>query len=433
MRYWILRSFLLRIIRLWLQSPIVAEVTEDGLVAAIAKGTAVITATAADGSGVTRSCNITVSNNGFKVTDPSKMESDHNYPDACTDFWIYSIAGADNLKVTFDAQTKDGFDYLLVIDGNGNQVGKYTGTELAGKTIAVPGDTVKIQLQSDDSGNEWGFKVTKVTAAEQAEECKHPSVRLENKKDANCINTGYTGDKVCTVCEEVIEIGTSVPVTGHSWGNWIVSKPATYEESGLEIRSCAVCGLEDKRTIAQLIPADPDNPFVDVESARFYYNPVLWAVENGITNGTDATHFSPDDTCNRAQVVTFLWRAAGSPAPTSSNNPFTDVKEGSYYYKAVLWAVENGITNGTTATTFGTEEPCTRGQVATFLWRTLNKPEVSGTSNPFTDVESARFYYTPVLWAVEAGVTNGTTATTFEPEASCTRGQIVTFLYRAMA
>ena len=177
----------------------------------------------------------------------------------------------------------------------------------------------------------------------------------------------------------------------------------------------------------------PTNPFVDVISGRFYYEPVQWAVDNEITTGMDKIHFAPDEKCNRAQVVTFLWRAAGSPEPTSTVNPFEDVIEGKFYYKAVLWAVENGITNGMDETHFGTSSECTRGQVATFLWRALNTPSASSETNPFSDVQQGRFYYEAVLWAVDAGVTTGMGDSKFAPDDTCTRGQIVTFLYRALS
>ena len=174
------------------------------------------------------------------------------------------------------------------------------------------------------------------------------------------------------------------------------------------------------------------NPFVDVSESDYFYEPVLWAVEKGITNGTDAMHFSPAATCTRGQVVTFLWRAAGSPTPTSTTNQFTDVTPSDYYYNAVLWAVGKNITNGTSATTFGPNAGCTRGQVVTFLHRFENSPKPSSTTNPFVDVSSSEYYYTPVLWAVGKGITNGTDATHFSPNDTCTRGQIVTFLYRDM-
>lgn len=178
---------------------------------------------------------------------------------------------------------------------------------------------------------------------------------------------------------------------------------------------------------------DPGEKFVDVESGAFYYEPVAWAVHNGITQGVDDTHFAPGDDCTRGQIVTFLWRAAGEPESASSVNPFKDVKKGSYCYDAVLWAVENGITNGMGDGTFGTDEMCTRAQVVTFLWRYAGKPTPAANSNPFVDVASANYFYVPVLWAVENGITNGMDATHFAPDDSCTRGQIVTFLYRAIA
>lgn len=178
----------------------------------------------------------------------------------------------------------------------------------------------------------------------------------------------------------------------------------------------------------------PVNPFTDVPAGQYYYEPVLWAVNQTpqITNGIDATHFGPAATCTRGQVVTFLWRSAGCPQPKTSTNPFSDVKAGDYYYDAVLWAVENGITNGTSASTFSPGDPCTRAHVVTFLWRAQHEP-AAGSSNPFTDVPAGQYYTNAVLWAVAKNVTNGTTPTTFSPASACTRGQIVTFLYRAQA
>ena len=173
------------------------------------------------------------------------------------------------------------------------------------------------------------------------------------------------------------------------------------------------------------------NFFVDVPADAYYYDAVLWAAEEGITGGVDATHFAPNATCTRAQAVTFLWRAAGSPAPKSSEMPFTDVAAGSYYETAVLWAVENGITKGTSDTTFTPNATCSRGQIVSFLWRALGSPAAS-TVNPFTDVAADAYYADAVLWAAENGITGGTSATTFSPAANCTRAQIVTFLWRAL-
>ena len=169
--------------------------------------------------------------------------------------------------------------------------------------------------------------------------------------------------------------------------------------------------------------------FVDVATGSYYEDAVDWAVENGITKGTDDTHFSPDGICTRAQAVTFLWRAAGSPEPETRTMPFTDVPVGSYYYDAVLWAVENGITKGTSDTTFSPNMTCSRAQIVTFLWRSEKSP-AAGTANPFADVKSTAYYADAVLWAVKENITKGTTSTTFSPNADCTRAQIVTFLWR---
>ena len=173
--------------------------------------------------------------------------------------------------------------------------------------------------------------------------------------------------------------------------------------------------------------------FIDVKPGDFFYEPVKWAVNNKITNGTSSTTFSPYKNCNRAEIVTFLWRAAGSPEPTSTRNPFTDVNSvrDASYYKAILWASQKGITAGTNATTFSPYQECTRSQIVTFLYRYAGKP--SGYySNPFKDVSSVNeaSYYNAILWAVGKGITQGTSTTTFSPYASCTRGEAVTFLYR---
>ena len=169
--------------------------------------------------------------------------------------------------------------------------------------------------------------------------------------------------------------------------------------------------------------------FVDVATGSYYEDAVDWAVGNGITQGTDDTHFSPDGICTRAQAVTFLWRAAGSPKPETRTMPFTDVPAGSYYYDAVLWAVENDITKGTSDTTFSPNMTCTRAQIVAFLWRSEKSP-AAGTANPFADVKSAAYYADAVLWAAKKDITKGTTNTTFSPDADCTRAQIVTFLWR---
>lgn len=176
-------------------------------------------------------------------------------------------------------------------------------------------------------------------------------------------------------------------------------------------------------------PVETGNPFRDVSAGAYYYDAVLWAARQGITTGTGPAQFSPDAVCTRAQMVTFLWRAAGSPQPVVMGNTFTDVAPGSYYFQAVRWAAENGITSGTSEHTFSPDNTVTRAQVVTFLWRLAGSKRAEGT-NPFADVPADQYYSHAVLWAVTNGLTSGTSATAFSPEDGCTRGQIVTFLYR---
>lgn len=169
--------------------------------------------------------------------------------------------------------------------------------------------------------------------------------------------------------------------------------------------------------------------FNDVKPGDYFYDAVNWAVEKGITTGTSATTFSPNASCTRAQIVTFLWRASGSPEPKTASNPFTDVAANAYYCKAVLWAVENGITTGTSATTFSPGAPCTRAQGVTFLWRANGRKAASAAAS-FTDVASDAYYAPAVAWAAEQNVTGGVGNGLFSPDTTCTRAQIVSMLYR---
>ena len=169
--------------------------------------------------------------------------------------------------------------------------------------------------------------------------------------------------------------------------------------------------------------------FNDVKSGDYFYDAVNWAVEKGITTGTSATTFSPNASCTRAQIVTFLWRASGSPEPKTASNPFTDVAANAYYRKAVLWAVENGITTGTSATTFSPDAPCTRAQGVTFLWR-ANGSKAASAAASFTDVASDAYYAPAVAWAAEQNVTGGVGNGLFSPDTTCTRAQNVSMLYR---
>ena len=202
------------------------------------------------------------------------------------------------------------------------------------------------------------------------------------------------------------------------------------------VKSYTFENVKGNHTIEAIFMKANGNPqtgvFVDVPEGSYYEEAVAWAVENGITKGTSDTTFDPNGICTRAQAVTFLWRAAGCPASKTITMPFTDVKAGSYYYDAVLWAVENGITKGTSDTTFSPDVTCSRAQIVTFLWRSEKSP-AAGSSNPFTDVAADAYYADAVLWAVKEDVTKGTTDTTFDPNADCTRAQIVTFIWRALA
>ena len=192
----------------------------------------------------------------------------------------------------------------------------------------------------------------------------------------------------------------------------------------------AALGHEWKGTGCTRCDATRNNPFVDVPENSWVINPVLWAVENKITSGVDATHFGPDAACTRAQVVTFLWAAEGKPEPVSTVNPFADVSTSDWFFKAVLWAKENGITSGVDATHFGANQTCTREQVVTFLWAAEGKP-ASSASVSFSDVPAGSWFYAPVAWAVENKVTSGMGDGSFGVGATCTRAQVVTFLYAA--
>lgn len=253
----------------------------------------------------------------------------------------------------------------------------------------------------------------------------------ENEVPASCSAAGSYDEVIyCSVCKE--EISRTQKTT----------EKLPHDFSGNREYCANGCGTRNPNYIpphrpshgsqvkpTPTKPEKPKNPFKDVSKNDYFYDAVLWAVDKGITSGTSATIFDANKNCTRAEMVTFLWRAAGKPEPTSHINPFTDVKADSYYYKAVLWAVENGITKGTSDTTFSPNATCTRGQTATFLYRYAGSPAVSGR-NYFNDVNSTNYYYDAVVWAASEGITTGTSATTFSPADFCTRGQIVTFLYR---
>lgn len=225
---------------------------------------------------------------------------------------------------------------------------------------------------------------------------------------------------------------------------WTSSKPAVaaVDQSGKVTAKgegtatiTVTCGTKSATctvTVSKpLVPEVPGTSFTDVPAGAYYEEAVGWAVEKGITKGTSDSTFTPDGVCTRAQAVTFLWRAAGSPAAKAGSLPFADVKAGSYYDDAVRWAVENGVTVGTSATTFSPNATCSRAQIVTFLWRAQKSP-AAGSANPFDDVAGSAYYADAVQWAVQKDITKGTGATAFSPDANCIRAQIVTFLYRSM-
>ena len=256
-------------------------------------------------------------------------------------------------------------------------------------------------------------------------------ITVENTKNGEVVSSHKTADKGDTITL------TATPDKGYAVRRIIVTdssdqKLTLTEKDGKYTFTMPASNVTVKTTFIMDKSKDEEpNPFADVSASNYYYNAVQWAVKNGTTGGTSATTFSPDAPCTRAQAVTFLWRAAGSPAPSSTEMPFADVPTDAYYYNAVLWAVENGITGGTSTTTFSPDAPCSRGQIVAFLWRSKQSPMVAA-ENPFMDVNAADYYHNAVLWAAENSITGGTGANTFSPDAPCTRAQIVTFLYRAL-
>ena len=252
-----------------------------------------------------------------------------------------------------------------------------------------------------------------LTAQEVVPATGHKSEPVKGKA-ATCTATGLTDGSKCSVCGEVLKAQEEIPVKAHSFKDG----------------KCSVCGTKDPNYV-EPTPTPPagDNPFTDVPNDAWYAAPVLWAKANNVTGGTSATTFGPDDSCTRAQVVTFLWAANGKPEPKSMNNPFKDVANNAWYLKPVLWAVEQGITGGIAEGKFGPEQTCTRAQIATFLYAAAGKPEVSGKSS-FKDVKDADWFAKPIIWAAQNEVTGGIGDGKFGPNNTCTRAQVVTFLYK---
>ena len=338
---------------------------------------------------------------------------------------------ANGTNYTYTLQNDSGATSTLVtaVSGNGEPV-SINGQALStggSATVAIPNSgttdivvgigaktyTLTILRNSGTGGNEGGggsgysYYTIKATAGAGGSISPSGNVSVREGRDQTFTITPDKGYAV-----------SNVKIDGKSIG---AVKSYTFEN------------VKKSHTIEVVFMKANGNPqasvFVDVATGSYYEEAVDWAVENGITKGTTATTFSPNATCTRAQAVTFLWRAAGSPEPETRAMPFADIPVGSYYYDAVLWAVENGITKGTSDTTFTPNMTCTRAQIVAFLWRSEKSP-AAGTANPFADVKSTAYYADAVLWAVKENITKGTTNTTFSPDADCTRAQIVTFLWR---
>ena len=305
-----------------------------------------------------------------------------------------------------------GSDTFTVVPKTGLSAGTYTATVTVSGNNSITASfdvsfTVNPAGGSGGGGSGYTYYTIKATAGVNGSISPTGNVSVREGRDQTFTITPDKGYAV-----------SNVKIDGKSIG---AVKSYTFEN------------VRRTHTIEVIFMKANGNPqtgvFVDVATGSYYEDAVDWAVENGITKGTDDTHFSPDGICTRAQAVTFLWRAAGSPEPETRAMPFADVPAGSYYYDAVLWAVENGITKGTSDTTFSPNMTCSRAQIVTFLWRSEKSP-AAGTANPFADVKSTAYYADAVLWAVKEDITKGTTNTTFSPDADCTRAQIVTFLWR---
>ena len=269
--------------------------------------------------------------------------------------------------------------------------------------IDIEGVRMYLWISDQVKNNEWGFDLFRTSDGENFE----------------VITRDGFGDKYNYGCsafletEEGLYLGTCNPFYG---GQLYLLQTVEPMDDGLPCDGGDSC---------------PGIRFTDMPPKDHWaHDAIDWAVVHGITVGTSETTFGPDEGCTRAQVVTFLWKAAGAPEPATTNNPFKDVEDDAYYEKPVLWAAENGITAGTAPDEFSPDANCTRAQIVTFLLRYEGNPEPSSTDNPFEDVEAGSYYEKAVLWAAENGITAGTSATTFCPDDTCTRAQVVTFLHR---
>lgn len=246
---------------------------------------------------------------------------------------------------------------------------------------------------------------------------------------ATCTEEGLTEGKHCSVCKVVLVKQEVIEATGHDFGEWVTVKEPTTEEDGLKERICANCDAKEEEAIGKL-PSVFVNPFKDVTEDAWYYESVMWGAENKVVAGIAPDLFQPMASCTRAQIVTFIWRAAGQPEATITDCTFKDVDPNGYYYEAMLWGTENKIISGYNAETFAPNATCTRAELVTFLWRIDGFTEVTDVENTFTDVKESDWFYDAVLWAKAEGITAGYTPTTCAPNMQVTRAETVAMLSR---
>ena len=350
-------------------------------------------------------------------------------------------------KINTDDLSSKNSITLDVTDGNKGVTGvnlpvsaleKIVDAKVPGTTLTLSDTSAKFDLAAltevtkAASGKTVDLRILTGSDAEKKFSATEKSA-MSDVKNASAVSVALSSDDKAITSVGSGKLTVSVP---YKWDGKGAVRAYQVDANGKLVSVPVTC----KNNVAELTLTGTGNfilgtvdtkSFDDVADDAFYKTAVDWAVENGVTSGVSDTLFAPDKTCTRAQVVTFLWRAAGSPEPTGTENPFTDVKSDAYYYKAVLWALEKGITSGTSATTFAPEAVVSRAQVVTFQWRMAGSPKATGTNN-FTDVPADSYYKDAVQWAAENGITSGTSATTFAPNTGCTRGQIVTFLYRQL-
>ena len=259
-----------------------------------------------------------------------------------------------------------------------------------------------------------------VSALAADDDCVHSPLFGVPGTDATCTTPGKPGEVTCKKCGINLQPVTVIPALGHDFVNG----------------SCTRCGEKGTAPAPTPTPAPPTtvvvSDFTDVPKNSYAYDAVMWAAQEGITRGTGESVFSPYQSCTRAQAITFLWRAYGCPVVSDTENPFHDVKEGTYYHDAVLWAVEKGIVTGYSHDTFTPDAPCTRAQVIAFLWRSMGRPEAAAADLQFSDMKDSDYFTPAIQWAVEKDITNGLGNGTFGQDSPCTRAQIITFLYRTL-